>query len=69
MKLFQIVFSFTQKTEALYQVAANTEEEARKAVLNHPEIKHLPDLEISHVECLHEDDTDAQDLSKDRTIN
>jgi hypothetical protein len=69
MKLFQIVFSFTSKTEALYEVVAETEAEAIEAVKNHPQIKDLPDLTILQAELIAEDNTPSSDLSKDRTIN
>lgn len=69
MKLYQIVFSFTSELEGLFQVAADNEDDARKAILNHPQIKELPNLQIVNLEVLHEDNTQAADISPDRIIN
>jgi hypothetical protein len=70
MKLFQIVFSFTAPQEAMFQTAANTEDEARQNLLDHPQIKELSGLEIKEVHLVHEDPTySAADLNPHKTIN
>jgi hypothetical protein len=69
MKLFQFVFTFTQTSEALYQVVANSEEEAKKLFFDHPQLKELPDLTLKTIELLAEDTSDAMDLHPDRIIH
>lgn len=72
MKIFEIVISFFDPTQAVAQIEADTEEEAINKLLAQlqEQAPNLEDIKIETVkEILNAPQIEAEDVSSDRTLN
>lgn len=72
MKIYEIVISFLDPTQAVAQIEADTEEEAINKLLAQlqEQAPNLEDIRIETVkEILNAPQIEAEDVSSDRTLN
>lgn len=72
MKIFEIVISFLDPTQAVAQIEADTEEEAINKLLAQlqEQAPNLEDIKIASCkEILNAPSIDAEDINSDRTLN